>query len=153
MILINKLMISYLREKRLVNSRFILFVTIILSSLSFLLSQDSDSQCENVSIINLIATPEKYNEKMVCFSGFLHLEFESYGIYLTQNDIQYRMSKNGIFIYGVDESLYKFNDKYVYIEGKFINSIESKDSRYKGHPSLFSGLIRGARIVSTSKVD
>jgi len=32
---------------------------------------------DNLSLINLIATPEKYNGKRIQVIGYLHLEFES----------------------------------------------------------------------------
>lgn len=78
----------------------------------------------SVSIINLIATPEKYHDKKVLISGFLNIEFESDYIYLNKSDFENSIYKNAI---GVDLDQ-KFRDSiihdcrnksYVILEGTF----------------------------------
>ena len=40
---------------------------------------------EQVSILQLIVTPERYDTKKVQVEGFLHLEFEGNALYLSEN--------------------------------------------------------------------
>ena len=52
----------------------------------------------NTSIINLIATPEKYHGKKVLFIGFAVMRFEETGIYLSKDDAERRILKNSIWL-------------------------------------------------------
>ncbi len=76
------------------------------------------------SIINLISSPEKFENKKVIIKGFLSLDKENYGIYLTKDDLIYRNTKNSIFLllpYDMIDKLYKenLNGKYVVILGEY----------------------------------
>ena len=52
---------------------------------------------ELVSLINLIATPEKYNGKFVEVDGYYCiLDFESFGLFLTADDARNYISKNSV---------------------------------------------------------
>ena len=93
----------------------------------------------DVSIINLIATPEKYHGKIVRVIGVGNLEFEGNAIYLSRDDYKY-VSNNGLWIeLGGSATPYdeakKFNGKYVIIEGTF-------DKNDKGHFDMWSGSIK-----------
>ncbi|MBZ4187170.1 hypothetical protein K7B09_12645 [Thermomonas sp. RSS23] len=88
-----------------------------------------------VSLIQLIAAPEKYEGKLVALTGYVHLEFEGNGIYLHKDDYQYAMNKNGLWL-----DLYecnsrggkKFTDGYAYVIGRFTSSSQ-------GHLGMWSG--------------
>ena len=90
-----------------------------------------------VSIVNLIATPEKYDGKKIQIIGYLHLEFEGDGIYLHKDDFTNAITANGQWV-NFSEKLIKkknikdYSDNYVIILGTF-----NKDS--KGHMGLFNG--------------
>lgn len=89
---------------------------------------------EQVSIIDLIANPEKYQGSQVIIGGFLSLEFEGNAIYLHRDDFENRIYKNGLWC-TIDLVKYKvFDEKYVIIEGNF-------DAKDKGHMRLWSGTI------------
>jgi len=90
-----------------------------------------------VSIINLIATPEKYHGKKIQIIGYLHLEFEGDAIYLHKEDYSNAITANGLWV-NFSEKLTKkknltdYNDNYVIILGTF-----NKDSM--GHMGLWNG--------------
>ena len=93
----------------------------------------------DVSIINLIATPEKYHSKRVRVIGVGHLEFEWNAVYLSRDDYQNDVDRNGLWLVLGEratpyEEAQKFNGKYVIIEGTF-------DKNYTGHMGLWSGAI------------
>lgn len=91
-----------------------------------------------VSIINLIAAPEKFNERQIKVAGFAVVEFERHALYLSELDAMKGLSKNGVWL---DFSSYRvndpkmFNNTYVLVEGIF-------DMNMLGHGALYSGGIR-----------
>ena len=89
---------------------------------------------EDVSIINLISNPEQYNGKKVIITGYLNMEFEENGIYLSKEDYINSIYKNGLWC-NIDTGKHsKFNKKYVVMEGIF-------NARMTGHMGLWSGSI------------
>ena len=92
-----------------------------------------------VSLISLIATPEKYHNKKVRVIGAGRLEFEGNAICLSKDDLVYGISRNCLWtnvdpesIRSTKEKLEEFNDKYVLIEGVF-------NSENTGHMGMNSG--------------
>ena len=90
---------------------------------------------ESVSIVSLIAHPEKYDGKHVIVTGFLALDFEGSAIYLHQDDYEHSIYKNGLWYAGNMVKYRKFDKKYVNVEGTF-------DGKNKGHLGLWSGAIK-----------
>lgn len=92
----------------------------------------------NVSIVRLIATPERYHERKVQVEGFMNLEFEGDAIYLHKEDYEKGLTKNGFWVTFSDKldrkEINKLNKGYVLIEGTF-----NKDRH--GHMGLFGGEI------------
>ena len=86
----------------------------------------------DVSLINLIATPERYEGRQVRLIGYLHQEFESSGIYLTQDDHELSIYRNGLWLSGFCGSGSSLNDKYVLIEARFTGGEH-------GHMGMWSG--------------
>lgn len=92
-----------------------------------------------ISLINLIATPEKFHNKKVRVIGAGRLEFEGNAICLSKDDIAYRISRNCLWINidpetirATQEKLEEFNGKYVLIEGVF-------NAENTGHMGMNSG--------------
>ena len=81
-----------------------------------------------VSIINLIATPQRYDGKMVSVVGFLSVESEDVRLYLGQEDYRRNNMGNGIFIDANKE---------------VTKDIESKDLHYVGLVGVFK--VKGRR--------
>ena len=52
----------------------------------------------DVSMVALLAVPEKYDGKYVRTNAFLCLEFEGNALYLHEEDYRYGMSKNALWI-------------------------------------------------------
>jgi hypothetical protein len=94
---------------------------------------------EDVSLINVIATPEKYKGRKIRVIGYLNLEFEGNGIYLHKDDYENGIAKNGLWVEMSRDSIQlpqikKCIENYVLIEGTFDLS--------KGHMGAFSGSIK-----------
>jgi len=94
---------------------------------------------ENVSLVKLIANPEKYDGKRIQVIGYLHLEFEGNAIYLHEEDFKHAISENSFWVDFSDkltkkQDPKKFNDKYVIIIGTF----KAND---KGHMGMFGGTL------------
>ena len=92
-----------------------------------------------ISIITLIANPEKFEGDTVMVSGFLNFEFEGNALYIHEEDYEHRMYKNSIWVDIDRDSLKspyfnKYNKKYVEIEGVF--------SKSEGHMGAFSGSVK-----------
>lgn len=91
-----------------------------------------------VSMITLIAAPEKYHDKGVHVIGYLNLEFEGNAIFLSELDFENSNTKNAVWLSFSKKAdmkeIMKLNGKFVMIQGIF-------DRDYKGHMSLFAGSI------------
>lgn len=115
----------------------------------------------DVSIISLIANPEKYDGKKVRISGFLHVQFEDSAIYLHKDDADHLIGENALWVdYAKDPSLQPickekydasklmtkyFNGRYVLIEGVF-------NMKGRGHMGAFSGTIEDvSRVLEQRK--
>ena len=132
-------------EGGIVNKRKITVITSILFWLllsGFGNSVQIDSHAIDVTIINLIATPEKYHNKKVRVIGVVNIQFEGTGIYLNKEHHKYRLPKYAVCMNAIDlkaigksaEELEKYNGQYVVVEGKF-------DKDHDGHMGMSSGCI------------
>jgi hypothetical protein len=100
----------------------------------------------DVSVINLISTPEKYEGKFINVVGYLHLEYEGDGLYLHEEDMRHTLSKNSLCLSFNDEvaaSAKKYNNHYVIIEGFFTASS-------KGQLGMCSGTIEHVSRVEVN---
>ncbi|MCP3875093.1 MAG: hypothetical protein GY699_18315 [Desulfobacteraceae bacterium] len=95
----------------------------------------------SVSLINLIATPEKYHDKTIRVIGVSNIAFEGNSIYLSKEHWANFVMKNAIWITPnykaigkTEKELSEFNGRYVLIEGVF-------NKNDNGHMGLFSGSI------------
>jgi hypothetical protein len=101
---------------------FIVTFLIIFSGCVFAHADNVNSNIAplNLSIINLIATPEKYDNKIVRVIGFLNLEPEGNALYLHSEDYAKALKQNCIPItIEINSETKKFSGKYVLIEGLF----------------------------------
>ncbi len=108
---------------------------------SALPSEPPPAEVTDVSIIQLVATPEKYHGKFVRVIGFVRLEFEGNAIYLHHEDLKYGLTKNGLWLSVTDQirkDRDKYTDKYVLVEGTF-------NSQNHGHMGLNSGAIENIK--------
>ena len=97
----------------------------------------------DVSVIQLIATPERFDGKRVRVIGFLNLEFEGNALYVHREDYDQAIAKNALWIDTTPQktgSVSAFASKnlsnqYVIVEGVF-------DAKNTGHKGSFSGAIK-----------
>lgn len=92
---------------------------------------------KKVSIVRLIAAPDVYDKKTVQVNGFVNIDFEDCVIYLSKEDFEHRLYKNGIWVNLSKEEFKKlsgFDEQYVRLEGVF-------DKTNNGHMGDYSGAI------------
>ena len=103
--------------------------------LSILLTGQIFAQATTVSIIQLIANPEKYDGKVVRFEGVANIEFEGNGIFLSREHRKARVQSFAIWM-DLSDELAKgrkwLNGKYCIVEGKF-------HAADRGHMGLYMG--------------
>ena len=90
----------------------------------------------DVTMIQLIANPEKFDGKLIRVIGFLKLEFEGNVLYLHREDYEYALS-DGIWVdvtLEIKKHSNELNMHYVLLEGVF-------NSRDRGHMDMWSGTI------------
>ena len=90
-----------------------------------------------VSMISLIATPEKYQNKKITTLGYVSLGFEANGIYVHQEDVNQNLLINGLWLDSEKRGTFdvdKVQGKYCIIEATF-------RSDKKGHFGMWSGTL------------
>lgn len=106
-----------------------------------------------VSIVKLLANPEKYHNRMVNVKGFLHHKFEDSKIYLTKEHSQFNSHENALWVNydenviveplkGGKEDLQSMDRKFVTLVGYF-------DMNSNGHFGNYAGTIRDVIRIST----
>lgn len=76
----------------------------------------------NVSLVQLIATPEKFDGKLVFVFGFLEMNREGDLLFLHQSDSEHALLSNAIWVRRTEEmgkDRAKLNMKYVKVVGTF----------------------------------
>ena len=92
----------------------------------------------NVTMIQLIATAEKYDGKLIRVIGFLSIEFEGNALYLHQEDYEQNISRDAVWVdIGSEMAKQKevLNKHYVLLEGTF-------SANERGHMGAFGGAIK-----------
>lgn len=123
--------------------RSIALVTISISICSQgSMAQDKDASI-SLSIVSLLANPEKYNGKRVRVVGYVKIEEEATAIYFHKEDRLHSIYKNGLALHlrkSDLENSKRINGNYSLIEGIFdVNT---------GHMGLFGGSIHSVQRVS-----
>jgi hypothetical protein len=89
------------------------------SLVGVLLGVQSVREPADVSLIQLIGNPDKYDGKSVRVIGFLRLEFEGDALYLHQEDFEHALTKNAIWVNagpGMTKNRERLDKKYVLLE-------------------------------------
>jgi hypothetical protein len=76
----------------------------------------------NVSMIQLIATPERFDGKMVSVVGYLGIESEDARLYVSEEDYRRYIPENGVFIdvnKEMERNIEKIDIHYVILAGVF----------------------------------
>ena len=94
----------------------------------------------DVTLIQLIANPDKFDGKLVRVIGFLRLDFEGTVLYLHREDYENDL-RNGIWV-DATLDLWKqektLNSNYVLVEGVFSSS-------FRGHMDMWCGSVSNIR--------
>lgn len=93
----------------------------------------SEERADIVSMVQLIATPERFDGKTLQVVGFLDIEFEGTALYLHREDYEYAVYKNALSIQVPDRWL-KTPPGYVIVEATF-------DASKHGHMGAFQGTL------------
>ena len=94
-----------------------------------------------VTLVQLIANPEKFDGKLIRVIGFLRLEFEGDVLYLHREDYEHAILGDGIWVDVTPEMTKQketLNMHYVLLEGIF-------SSGERGHMGMWSGSIKRIR--------
>jgi len=99
------------------------------------MSAPEPANVTNVTLVQLIANPEKFDGKLVSVIGFLRLEFEGNVLYLHREDYDHAILGDGIWV-DVTPEMTKHKESlqmhYVLLVGIF-------DSKDRGHMGMWSG--------------
>jgi hypothetical protein len=142
-------------EQQLISHKCSIFNLLIVLVASLIFSSDSSGQIkgyfpkpgpdetvQDVSLLQLIAQPEKFEGKRVRFIGFVRIEFEGNAIYLHREDFDHGITKNGLWVALPADMTKQQQDEvnmhYVICVGVFT-------AKWQGHMGLFSGEIRNVR--------
>lgn len=80
------------------------------------------SEPEDITLVQLIATPEKFDGKLIRVIGFLRLEFEGNVFYLHREDYDHAILGDGIWVDvtpQIEKQKQLLNMHYVILEGVF----------------------------------
>lgn len=88
----------------------------------------------SVSLITLIANPDRYEGRVVRVIGFVQLEFEGNAIYLHEEDFRRAITDNALWLDAPKNFRGYEAGSYAIVEGTFT-------SKQHGHMGMFSGEI------------
>jgi len=97
----------------------------------------------NVTLVQLIANPEKFDGKLIRVIGFLEIEFEGNVLYLHREDCENALLGDGIWVDVTPEmtkNRTSLSKNYVLLEGVF-------SARERGHMGMWSGGLKNIRRV------
>lgn len=122
-------------------------------------SVDESNQVQKVSMISLISSPEKFDNKTIRVGGYIRISFEENILFFSRESMAAKDSSNGVWIsYGDGigsqddlikyknffKSIKKYSGQHVYLEGVF----DMKDS---GHLGCCAGTISRITLIETLK--
>lgn len=105
---------------------------------------DSAGRCAlyGPSLITLLARPEAFDGQRIRVIGYVHFQFESNGLYVSQDSYEHAITQNGLWIdpppgFESDSAPARRqpNDRYVIVEG----TLSAQDL---GHLGMWSGAIQ-----------
>lgn len=91
------------------------------------------ASADNVSIVQLIANPERYDGKRVQLIGFLRIEFEGTAVYLHCEDYERGIEKNALWI-NIPAGISKEQSDAV--NGQYVICLGTLDAAHRGHNGI-----------------
>ena len=98
-----------------------------------------------VSLITVIANPDRYHNKVIVVGGFVRVQFEGNAVYTHKDDFTYSITKNGLWLnFGKAkaEDVRSIHQKYTLLKGRFIADDFGHMRLYSGS-LLVEGFIKG----------
>jgi hypothetical protein len=108
---------------------------------TFLIAPMQAQQPTDVTLVQLIANPEKFDGRLIRVIGLLRLEFEGNVLYLHREDYENAILGDGIWVDvtpAIRKQSAKLNMNYVLLEGVF-------SAGDRGHMGMWSGSIKQIR--------
>jgi hypothetical protein len=102
------------------------------------------ASADNVSIVQLIANPERYDGKRIQLIGFVRIEFEGTAVYLHREDYERGIEKNALWI-NIPTGMSKAQSDAV--NGQYVICLGTFDAAHHGHMGLFSGEIKSVERI------
>ena len=128
--------------------RFLLLIGLLFPILARSQPPPPDVEAIDLSLIQLLANPEKYEGRRVRLVGVAHFEFEEAVLYLHREDEAVMNSRNAIWIggkAGYTEADYKnLSGAFVYVEGIFTGKAH-------GHLGAFPGELKDVRRLEKKR--
>ena len=101
-------------------------------------SAEGAEEPQAVSMIQLLATPERYEGRRVLVHGVAHFEFEESGLYLHREDAECMNSSNGLWLaVSGQETL---SDVFVVVDGVFT-------AKRHGHLGAWPGELTNITLI------
>ncbi len=102
------------------------------------------AQTLDISIVKLLASPEKYDGKSVRVIAYLSLEFEENALYFHREDFEKQLFSNGIGIIMTQKETLKYRRlgrSYIMVEGLFSTS-------HRGHLETYIGSLHSIKSLT-----
>jgi hypothetical protein len=100
---------------------------------------------ELVSIIRLIAMPERYTGKRIAVIGYCWLEFEGDALYLSEEDHRHLVAENALWLTLTAEQA----ARYASLRGKYVMAIGTLRAG-RGHGGNFAASVEVERLEDWS---
>ncbi len=118
-----------------------------------------DARYSDISIIQLIVNPVKYDGKKISVSGYMHIKFEDCAIYLTKTDADYLNGANGLWIsfskniekLSINSGYKKSDVPISYFDCKFVRITGIFNMNERGHMGMFAGAIDSVQNISEER--
>lgn len=122
--------------------RVLICIALLICQCKSLVAQSVDGPI-SISMIALLANPDKYNGKLVRIVGYVNIEYEGTAVYFHKEDKLFSIRKNAIALHLRKEdgnNTKNINGNYVLIEGVFDSNT--------GHMGLFGGSIHSIKRLA-----
>lgn len=105
---------------------------------------DSSAAPVAVSLVSLIATPERYEGSRVQVVGYLRLDFEGTALFLSRDDFLAQNYRSAVWVsvpVSTRQRWRELGDKYVLVEGTF-------STASRGHDNCCAGVLHDLHGIS-----
>jgi hypothetical protein len=131
------------RLRKIIDTTFLFLVIVCPPASSqmagYLSKTANPASADDVSIVQVIANPERYDGRRVQLIGFLRIEFEGTAVYLHREDYERGIDKNALWI-NIPTGMSKPQSDAV--NGHYVICLGTFDAAHHGHMGLFSGEIK-----------